>query len=114
MGILPRLSVRILVSSLSTQTTSLPDSAKHAPATSPTYPVPTTAIRMILRVRDTRHVQKNSRGYHTGYTTNADSRRLPPSPAHAHGCRRVHPSARAGVHRLASRRAHALYKFVEG
>ena len=32
--------------SLSTQTTSLPFSAKQAPTTSPTYPVPTTAICM--------------------------------------------------------------------
>src|SRR4029078_6670184 len=62
MGILPRLSVRILVSSLSTQTTSLPDSAKHAPATSPTYPVPTTAIRISLpRVRPSPRVTKQQR-----------------------------------------------------
>src|SRR5688500_3209500 len=44
MGILPRWSIRILESTLSTPMTSLPLSAKQAPATSPTYPVPTTAI----------------------------------------------------------------------
>src|SRR6266540_598820 len=44
MGIFPRWSIRIFASLLSTHTTSLPLSAKQAPATSPTYPVPTTAI----------------------------------------------------------------------
>src|SRR2546426_1521169 len=36
----------ILTASLSTQTTSLPRSAKTAPVTSPTYPVPTTQMFM--------------------------------------------------------------------
>src|SRR5215510_4225321 len=36
--------MRTFASLLSTQTTSFPLSAKHAPATRPTYPVPTTAI----------------------------------------------------------------------
>jgi hypothetical protein len=47
----PRLAISILrdgastlAASLSTQTTSFPFSARQAPATSPTYPVPTTAI----------------------------------------------------------------------
>src|SRR5260221_13327391 len=44
MGIFPALSVAIVDSSLSTQTTSCPFSARQAPTTSPTYPVPTTAI----------------------------------------------------------------------
>ncbi len=43
-GISPRLSRSIFEASVSTQTTSLPDSAKQVPVTSPTYPVPTTAI----------------------------------------------------------------------
>src|SRR5687767_668782 len=57
MGIFPRWSIRIFASTLSTQTTSFPLSAKQAPATSPTYPVPTTAI--FNQTPD-----KNSRGYH--------------------------------------------------
>src|SRR5688572_10999598 len=44
MGILPRWSERTLAGSLSTQMTSLPFSARQAPATRPTYPLPTTAI----------------------------------------------------------------------
>ena len=44
MGIFPRRNIATLRWSLSTQVTSLPDSAKPAPATNPTYPVPTTAI----------------------------------------------------------------------
>ena len=40
MGICPRCSVRTLAASLSTQTTSLPFSAKHAPATRPDIPAP--------------------------------------------------------------------------
>src|SRR5512141_684 len=44
MGISPRVSWATLPASLSTQTTSLPFSARHAPTTSPTYPVPTTAM----------------------------------------------------------------------
>src|SRR5229473_974922 len=44
MGIFPALSVAIFDSSLSTQMTSFPFSARQAPTTSPTYPVPTTAI----------------------------------------------------------------------
>src|SRR6478752_6930305 len=44
MGIRPRRSIRTFASTLSTQTTSLPVSARQAPTTRPTYPVPTTAI----------------------------------------------------------------------
>src|SRR3970040_1409765 len=44
MGISPRRKAATLASSLSTQTTSLPVSARQAPTTRPTYPVPTTAI----------------------------------------------------------------------
>src|SRR6266508_1941061 len=44
MGIRPVRKDSILARSLSTQTTSLPRSAKTAPVTSPTYPVPTTQI----------------------------------------------------------------------
>src|SRR5215510_8415352 len=40
--------MRTFASLLSTQTTSFPLSAKHTPATRPTYPVPTTAIFMSL------------------------------------------------------------------
>src|SRR5712692_1165018 len=43
-GILPDLIEAILASSLSTQVTLMPKSAKQPPLTSPTYPVPTTAI----------------------------------------------------------------------
>src|SRR5262245_14792277 len=42
-GTSPRSSWRSLAWSTSMQTTSQPDSAKHTPATRPTYPVPTTA-----------------------------------------------------------------------
>src|SRR5713226_4478250 len=42
----PALRDSILARSLSTQTTSLPRSAKTAPVTSPTYPVPTTQMFM--------------------------------------------------------------------
>src|SRR6266545_7544001 len=44
MGIAPPRSVSILRRSTSRQRTSCPDSAKQVPVTSPTYPVPTTAI----------------------------------------------------------------------
>src|SRR5437016_8450248 len=44
MGIFPSLSIAIFDSSLSTQMTSFPFSARQAPTTSPTYPVPTIAI----------------------------------------------------------------------
>src|SRR5580700_3768932 len=47
MGIFPALSVAIFDSSLSTQMTSFPFSARQAPTTSPTYPVPTTAIFIV-------------------------------------------------------------------
>src|SRR5690349_5667488 len=43
MGIWPAFNVSIFFWSLSTQMTSLPLSAKQAPATRPTYPVPITA-----------------------------------------------------------------------
>src|SRR4030095_7681645 len=39
----------IFASSLSTQTTFIPKSARHAPVTSPTYPVPTMQTFMRLR-----------------------------------------------------------------
>ena len=42
----PGSAPRILAASLSTQMTALPVSAKQAPTTSPTYPVPMTAIFM--------------------------------------------------------------------
>src|SRR5262245_13317336 len=57
MGTLPLASARILAASLSTHTTSLPLSAKHTPATRPTYPVPTTAILMSLRQRAPRRLR---------------------------------------------------------
>ena len=44
MGTSPRFSAAILASSMSTQTTVLPFSARQAPTTRPTYPVPTTPI----------------------------------------------------------------------
>src|SRR3972149_6856627 len=44
MGMIPRFSESIFALSLSTQVTSLPRSAKTAPVTSPTYPVPTTQM----------------------------------------------------------------------
>src|SRR5918999_1220434 len=46
MGISLRWSRAILSASLSTQTTSLPVSARQAPATRPTYPLPITATCM--------------------------------------------------------------------
>src|SRR4029450_10467428 len=48
MGILPRCKDRTFAGSLSTQTTSFPFSARHAPATRPTYPLPMTAIFILL------------------------------------------------------------------
>src|SRR2546422_11645307 len=47
----PALRVAIFDPSLSTHTTALPVSARHAPNTSPTYPVPTTAIFIFLFAR---------------------------------------------------------------
>src|SRR5207244_12607325 len=44
MGTWPAFKAASFCSSLSTRITSCPRSAKHAPATSPTYPDPTTAI----------------------------------------------------------------------
>src|SRR6185503_17622812 len=46
MGTRPFRSIRIFASSLSTHVTSLPVSARQAPRTSPTYPLPTTVIFM--------------------------------------------------------------------
>ena len=43
-GISPAPSARIFSSSLSTHVTLMPNSAKQAPVTSPTYPVPMTAM----------------------------------------------------------------------
>src|SRR5919204_5403705 len=45
MGIQPSSRSPIFVPSVSMHVTELPESARHAPATSPTYPVPTTQIR---------------------------------------------------------------------
>src|SRR5438876_11046107 len=44
MGTWPAFKAASFCSSLSTRMTSCPRSAKHDPATSPTYPDPTTAI----------------------------------------------------------------------
>src|SRR5438874_502198 len=44
MGVLPARSAASFASSTSTQVTACPVSAKQVPATSPTYPVPTTAM----------------------------------------------------------------------
>src|SRR5215207_8681547 len=52
MGTSFRCNRAIFSASTSTQTTSLPVSAKHAPATRPTYPLPTTATCMSRLVRD--------------------------------------------------------------
>src|SRR5215470_15859385 len=51
MGMCPALRASTLARLLSTQTTSLPRSAKTAPVTSPTYPVPTTQMFMGSRTR---------------------------------------------------------------
>ena len=105
MGTLPRRSSRTLAWLLSTQTTSFPDSAKQAPATRPTYPVPTTAIRIDL-LEDSLYLLSYR-------LRDADSRRLPPCPARAHRCRRVHPHARRRIHGDARRRRHALHELLE-
>src|SRR5262245_50369493 len=47
-GTLPSCNMSILALSTSTQVTLTPNSAKQVPVTSPTYPVPTTAIFMTL------------------------------------------------------------------
>src|SRR5688500_6344072 len=52
MGTSFRCSRAILSASTSTQVTSLPVSAKHAPATRPTYPLPITATCMSDLFRD--------------------------------------------------------------
>src|SRR2546426_12833086 len=54
MGMRPARRAIIFSSSLSTQTTSLPRSAKTAPVTSPTYPLPTTQMFMEIPFRDYR------------------------------------------------------------
>src|SRR5256885_17186559 len=46
MGVLPARSPASFASSTSTQVTECPVSAKQVPATRPTYPVPTTAMRI--------------------------------------------------------------------
>src|SRR5688572_15177456 len=48
-GIVPARSASIRETSVSTHTTEWPKSARHAPVTSPTYPVPTIAIFIGLR-----------------------------------------------------------------
>src|SRR3954471_4555590 len=49
MGVFPARSAASFASSTSTQVTECPVSAKQVPATRPTYPVPTTAMRMGVR-----------------------------------------------------------------
>src|SRR5665213_41271 len=49
MGVSPASSRTTFAASLSAQITVLPSSARHVPVTSPTYPAPTTAIRLISR-----------------------------------------------------------------
>src|SRR5687768_17819398 len=98
MGILPRWSIRTLASTLSTQITSLPLSAKQAPATSPTYPVPTTAIFNPAPATGFALCTKQQRLSSHGATGDkceliGENRgRLPPRPACAHGGWRVHAS----------------------
>src|SRR4026208_1492939 len=103
MGILPARSVRIFVPSLSTQTTSLPLSAKQAPATSPTYPVPITAI--FIRFVSLWLVIVPCRRAHP--------RRLPARLAGAHRCRRVHSPIGARLYGGVSRRGRPLHEFLE-
>src|SRR4051794_1530847 len=65
MGDWPLRSRAIFSSSTSMQTTEWPESAKQTPATSPTYPVPTTAIRMRgFYTRRTSKPQQISRSLH--------------------------------------------------
>src|SRR5438270_12463159 len=104
MGILPARSMRTLASSLSTQITSLPLSAKHAPATRPTYPVPMTAI--FIRFVSLRLVIVPCRRAHP--------RRLPARPAGANGGRRLHPSTRVRLLAHQPRRGRRLHELVEG
>src|SRR6478752_6882273 len=103
MGILPARSVRIFAPSLSTQTTSLPLSAKQAPATSPTYPVPITAI--FIRFVSLWLVIVLCRRAHP--------RRLPPRVAGAYRCRRVHPPVGARVYGDLRRRGPPLHQLLE-
>src|SRR3954468_9490525 len=49
MGVFPARSAASFASSTSTQVTECPVSAKQVPATRPTYPVPTTAMRIGVR-----------------------------------------------------------------
>src|SRR3954469_8562627 len=49
MGVFPARSAASFASSTSTQLTECPVSAKQVPATRPTYPVPTTAMRIGVR-----------------------------------------------------------------
>src|SRR6187431_3465948 len=102
MGILPARSVRIFVPSLSTQTTSLPLSAKQAPATSPTYPVPITAI--FIRFVSLWPVIVPCRRAHP--------RRLPPRFAGAYRCRRIHSPIDARVYGGLSRRGPPPHEFL--
>src|SRR2546426_11818651 len=55
----PACSMATFFRSLSTQTTSWPTSAKHAPVTNPTYPVPTMETLAIESVLRTRRAQIN-------------------------------------------------------
>src|SRR5262249_403916 len=48
MGSWPSCSMAILLATLSTQATCTPNSAKHAPVTRPTYPVPITQMCISL------------------------------------------------------------------
>src|SRR5215475_4785549 len=61
MGMRPALRAETLSRSLSTQTTSLPRSAKTAPVTSPTYPVPTTQMFMRSRTRGHQDTKRSPR-----------------------------------------------------
>src|SRR3989442_12955218 len=78
MGIRPPRRDSILARSLSTQTTSLPRSAKTAPVTSPTYPVPTTQMFMTDGTHDSRQAPEgDEKGRTDGriYTSGSGRRR---------------------------------------
>src|SRR5690242_8625279 len=63
MGTSPRCSASYFSGSLSTRITSCPSSAKHAPATRPTYPLPITAIRISSPSRVTGAIRRILKPY---------------------------------------------------
>src|SRR5947209_3570906 len=81
MGSSPRSSAAILALSMSTQMTSLPESAKQVPATRPTYPEPMMASFMSSPEKSGARYSKSRRGQNGRSAPDAPQHRARLQPA---------------------------------